>query len=414
MKYSCLIALSLLALTSRAASQSGIRLPGREEIARITVEHAPLHLYTTVYLLEALPCFTPVRAEPAETPKLADRGFIELKNGEVINWSAADYRSLLISTRGGSQLFELSGECADRRAGPAMKLYRYLFLRSDFPEPMPKRVEREIVERTLREILSWRDPKRTPAGGLKQLALFYDVQGIVSDLLNRLDGREATEAELQASIIFTEVVGMLGDDAQREAGRRYYQHLLTLPYKNGQLPEEFRLRALTNCLVAYAPEESSEGLLKRIDLALARLRTLSRDDWAAGREMREVEDMRNVVLYRVGGAAVMKREVMQAADPAKRLDAFVGIYLEVDMRYNEFVASWALNKIVRAGRTGDAGEVIAALRRGLTRLPRESRAALRARALQAIEYFGGELTPAERAQKQSFESRYDPLSLEEF
>ncbi|HJU53479.1 MAG TPA: hypothetical protein VJ715_02865 [Pyrinomonadaceae bacterium] len=415
MKYHYLTALLLLALTSAgAASQSGISLPGREEIARITIEHAPLHLYTTDYLSEALPCFTPAEGGRAETPELADQGRIELKNGDVINWAAANNRSLLIRTRAGSQLFELSGECAYRHAGPAMKLYRYLFLKSDFPEPMPKRVERGMVERFLREILSWRDAERTPARELKELALFYDAQGIVPDLLGRLDGREATGVELQQSIIFTEVVGFLGDEAQREAGRRYYRRLLTLPYKNGQPPEEFRLRALTNCLAAYTPEESTEGLLRRIDQALGRLRPLATNDWAAGREMREVEDMRGVVLLRVGGAGAMKREIMQRADPAKRLDALVDIYLNVDMRYYEFVSDWALHEVVRAGRSGDAREVIAAFRRAIPRLPRESREARRARALHAVEYFGGELTPAERNQRRPFESRYDPLSLEEF
>ncbi len=416
MKYYCLTALLLLALApAGAASQSGIPLPGREEIARVTIEDAPLHLYTTDYLLEALPCFTPAEGGHAETPKLADRGRIELKNGDVINWAAANNRSLLIKTRAGSQLFELSSECAYRRAGPAMKLYRYLFLKSDFPEPMPKRVERGLVKRFLREILSWRDAKRTPTRELRQLALFYDVQDIVPDLLGRLDGREATEVELQQSIIFTEVVGFLGDEAQREAGRRYYRRLLTLPYKKGEMQEEFRLRALTNCLTAYTPEESTEGLLRRIDQALARLRPLARNDWAAGTEMRNVEDMRNVILHRVGGAGAMKREIMQTADPAKRLDALIAIYLDVDMRYYEFVADWALHEIVRAGRAGDAAEVIAAFRRAITRLPRdEAREARRARALHAVEYFGGKLTPAERDQRRPFESRYDPLSFEEF
>lgn len=353
MKYYCLTALLLLALTSAApASQSRISLPGRDEIARITIEHTPLHLYTTDYLLEALPCFTPAEEGRAERPNLADKGRIELKNGTVINWAAANNRSLLIETRAGSQLFRLSSECAYRRAGPAMKLYRYLFLRSDFPEPIPKRVERGMVERFLREILSWRDAKRMPAGGLKQLALFYDVQGIVPDLLGRLDGREASEVELQHSIVFTEVVGLLGDAAQREAGRRYYRRLLTLPYKKGEVPEEFRLRALTNCLAAYTPEEPTEGLLRRIDQALARLRPLAKNDWAAEREMRVVEDMRGVALYRVAGAGAMKREIMLTADPAKRLDALVDIYLTVDMRYYEFVADWALHGIVRAGRSG--------------------------------------------------------------
>jgi hypothetical protein len=363
--------------------------------------------------LETLPCFKPVRGGRVETPKLADRGLVELKNGNVIKWFAADMSSLVTETRAGSQLFELSADCAYQHAGPAMRLHRYFFSRSDFPEPIPKRVERAVVERFLREILGWEYPKGMPLQQLRQVAIFYDMQGIVPDLLSRLDAQKTTGWELQDSIIFAELVGLLGDDAQREAGLRFYRHLLTLPYKNDPVQEQFRLRALMNCLVAYAPEESSEGLLRRIEQALARLRPLARNDWAAGTEMREVEDMRGVVRYRVAGAAAMKREITQTADPAKRLDALVNIYLNIDQRYNEFVADWALNKIVRAGRTGDALEVIAALRRAVTRMPRESRDALLARALHAVEFFGGKLTHAERTLTRPAQRRFDPLSFEE-
>jgi hypothetical protein len=161
------------------------------------------------------------------------------------------------------------------------------------------------------------------------------------------------------------------------------------------------------------PEESSEGLLRRIEQALDRLRPLARNDWTAETEMRNIEDLRGIVLYRVAGAATMKQEIMQTADKAVRLDALVNIYLNIDQRYNEFVAHWAFNKIVRAGRTGDAAEVIAALRRAVNRLPREARDALLARALHAVEFFGGKLTDAERARARTAQGRFDPLSFEE-
>lgn len=414
MKHGFLIFLVLLGCAPRAVSQSGGSLPERDEIARITIDHNPLHLYTTESLLETLPCFKPAGGGRAETPKLADRGLFELKNGEVVKWFAADFRSLVIETRAGSQLFELPGECAYRRAGPAVRLHRYFFSKSDFPEPMPKRVERAVVERYLREILSWEYPEWMPLNELRMAALFYNTQGIVPDLLSLTDARKTTGWGLQHSIVFTELVGLLGTDAQRETGRRYYRHLLTLPYKKGPVQELFQLRALTNCLVAYMPEESNEGLLRRIEQALHRLRPLARNDWAADVEVREIEDLRGEVRFRVAAVANMKREIMRAADPSKRLDALVNIYLNIDQRLNEYVALWAFNKLVRAGRTGDAREVVAALRRGVTRLPRDdARDALRARALHAVEFFGGQLTPAERPQTRTGRGRFDPLSFEE-
>lgn len=344
-------------------------------------------------------CFEPVRGAGPETPKLADRGLIELKSGEVIKWFAAGRKSLLIRARSWSQLFKLSDECAYRRAGPAMRLYRYVFSQSDFPEPMPKRIERGAVERFLREILSWGGIKRTPVSRVRQLALFYDVRGIVPDLLGRLDARQAAGDEPITSIIFTEVVGLLGDEAEREAGLRHYRRLLALPYKNDRA-EEYRLRALADCLAAYAPEESSERLLGRIDRALTRLRPLARNhwaagnDWAAGVEMSNIEDLRNNTLIRVREAAAMKREIEETADPAKRLDALVDIYLGVNMRYYEFVADWALNRIVHAASAGDDAQVIVAFRRAVTRLPAdEAREARRARALRAVEFFGGASRP---------------------
>jgi hypothetical protein len=190
MKHSVLIVLLLLASVPGVVFQNGSSLPERDEITRITIDNNPLHLYTTESLLETLPCFKPVKGGSAETPKLADRGLIELKNGTVIEWFATDERSLVTRTREGGQLFELSGDCAQRRAGPAMKLHRYFFSRSDFPELMPKRIERAVVERFLREILDWKYPKGMPLQQLRQVALFYDMQGIVPDLLSRLNARK--------------------------------------------------------------------------------------------------------------------------------------------------------------------------------------------------------------------------------
>jgi hypothetical protein len=414
LKNSFLIVVLLLPSAPLAVPQSVSSLPERDDIARIKIDHNPLHLYTTESLLETLPCFKPAAGGRAATPKLADRGLFELKNGEVIRWFAADFRSLVIRTRAGSQLFELSGECAYRRAGPAMRLHRYFFSKSDFPEPLPKRVERAVVERFLREILDWRYPEGMPLRQLRTVALFYDMQGIVPDLLGRLDARKTNGWELQRSILFAELVGLLGDDLQRETGRRYYRYLLTLPYKKGPVQEQFHLSALTNCLVAYMPGESNEGLLRRIERALDRLRPLARNDWTAETEMHVTEDLRGEVRFRVAAVATMKREIMQAADLAKRLDALVNIYLNIDQRLNEYVAHWALHKLVRAGRTGDAEQVIAAFRRAVTRLPREDRKdALLTRALHAVEFFGGKLTHAERAQMRTAQGRSDPLSFEE-
>ncbi|MDQ3743508.1 MAG: hypothetical protein M3444_03910 [Acidobacteriota bacterium] len=364
-------------------------------MAAVKISQNPLHLYTEDSLREILPCFIPARWGRAETPKLADRGLIELKDGDRLEWLAVDDESLTIFTRAGSRLFELSDRCADAQAASVMKLYRYVFSKSDFPEPMPKRVGRAVVERFLREFLG-----RGYTGAMMQLALFYDAQAVVPDLLTRLDARETTEDEVRASIMLAETVGVLGDDAQRGAGRRYYRRLLTLPYGYDSA-KEFRIKILLDCYAAYAPEEPSEGLRGRIDESLARLRAhAATDPAAAGPLMRQVEYLRGVTLSRVEGAAAMKREIMQTPDPAKRLDALVNINLEIDARYSEFVDAWACNRLVRASRAGGAGSVVAAFRRALARLrgdrsPEAHRA--RALALRAVEYFGGECTPAERA-----------------
>jgi len=286
------------------------------------------------------------------------------------------------------------------------ELHRFV---SDFDprlHSLPKRIDPALVERFLRDKLNKRGPRSDEASQLAALADFYETRGVVPSVLALLDRSERTDDAYVASLALTSVVGLLGDDAQWNAGRSYYHYLLSLPYA------EARVAEVLSCYAAYAPKETIGVTLGRIDGMLASLAKRAQADADASVLLRAVETHRNVTVPRIEAAIAMEVEIMALAGAA-RLTRLVDIYLGFDERYNEIVGPWAVRMILREARTGGAEGPIAAFRAALPRI--EGRAAAdawRARALHAIELLGGALTTEEAAAIRPANKRYDLLSNE--
>jgi hypothetical protein len=206
-------------------------------------------------------------------------------------------------------------------------------------------------------------------------------------------------------VTLTAVVGLLGDDAQWTVGRGYYHHLLSLPSAEANLAE------LLSCYAAYAPRETVGVTRGRIDEIFASLQARARSDPKADLLLSSVENLRGVTLPRIEAAAAMEAEIAAIADPTARLAKLVDVYLGFDESYHEIVVPWAVARLMREGRGEGAAAVITALRRALPRIAgRPAAEAWRARALHAVDFFGGALTPEETADTRPDYKRYDPLS----
>lgn len=285
-------------------------------------------------------------------------------------------------------------------------LHRFVHAFDPRTDSMPKRIDPALVERFLREELA--DHRRPPPGQATQmsaLASFYDVRGIVPDLLALLDRSEKTDEELLTSTTFAGTIALLGDRPAFDAARAYYHHLLSLPFA------ERRLQDLLGAYTCFAPVETPGLTQGRIDSMIASLAAREQLDPTVGPARRAMENLRNVTLPRIEAGVALTSDIAAVADPAGRLDRIVGVYLGLDERYHEIVGPWAVRQLIRAGREGKGVEIVAAIRRALPALAGKPAAeAWRAKALHAIELFGGALTPEEAKDTRPDNKRYDLLS----
>ncbi len=272
-------------------------------------------------------------------------------------------------------------------------------------DSLPKRIEPALVDRVLREELEKGLPRPQSANQLAALASFYDSRGLVPVALAKLDARGRTEDELTSTVILAAVVGMLGNDAQRRAGRSYYYALLAHPWAAQHFP------VLLSCYAAYAPFEPLGPTAQRLTELIASLSAQPEDE--AGPQRRELEDLRGLTLPRIAAAAALQTEILALPAPAPRATRLVDIYLGFDERYNEILGPWAIREIQQLARAGHAAVVLSVLRSSFTRMQgRPAEEAWRARTAHAIEFFGGVLSPDEMTQVRPDFKRFDLLSLD--
>ncbi|MCF6347882.1 MAG: hypothetical protein L3J20_06240 [Flavobacteriaceae bacterium] len=99
-------------------------------------------------------------------------------------------------------------------------------------------------------------------------------------------------------------------------------------------------------------------------------------------------------------AADIKRLIIKEQDVQRRLDQLVGIYLNLDSDYLEWLERWAIRQLLLEFEVTGSKELLSeAFRRGLSRVqvsksPDDAKA-ISIAVFRAIEFFGGNLSKAE-------------------
>lgn len=274
-------------------------------------------------------------------------------------------------------------------------------------DSLPKRIEPALVERVLHEEVQRGRPASDRAGRMVELADFYGTSGIVADWLAQLDRTEKTDDALQSSLQFIAAAGLFGDREQQAAARSYYHHVLSLPFAEAHMAD------LLTCYASLAPAETPGLTLGRIDGILAALRPRADADYAAGVSYRTIDNLRSNTVPRIENGLALAAEILAAADPTARVARLVEVYLGFDERYHEIVFPRAVRQLLREAREGRAQLLVTQLRASLHKLAgRPAEEAWRARAVHAIEFFGGALSPEEQSAVRPENKRYDILSTD--
>jgi hypothetical protein len=290
---------------------------------------------------------------------------------------------------------------------------------------LPKLLDPVLVEQVLRKRLHQSTVNDIVARQITELADFYHLTGLVPDFLKWLDNKLSShkglpEKDFEIAIAFTRAVGILGTDAQRQIAQKYYHSLLDFSYHqllSGHPYAGYRMEALMQCYAEYAEKEPIADTLQYIEKIISELRKKESSQPAMGDLRRSIQSIRNNALPRIEGATRMKQEIMEKKDPEQRLKHLLDIYLNIDMRYHEYINRWAVRMIQQEARLSGNHTVIASFRHALSRIgiDRPSQDIItsrRARIFNVIEFFGGQLSTAEMAEMTPYNKRFELLSIE--
>lgn len=288
------------------------------------------------------------------------------------------------------------------------ELRRYVYDYDPRASRIPKRIDPAQVERFLLEAAAAERPAPGPAAHMVDVADRYDAK-VAAAWMALLDRKESSEEAYRTSMELTRGLGILGNAQERGFGRRYYRHLLGLPYT------EKRAEELLFCLAEYVLEESGAATADRLGALISSLAARAATDAAVRPVLHNMEDLKAGIVPRVERAGAYRAEIGALGDPAQRLDRLVAIYLGVDLAYNEYLKQWVVRALLQEARAGRAAEEAAAFRRAAPKaFPGEDEGMKlrRARAMHAVEFLGSPVSAEERAAFRPDTKRDDPLSTE--
>lgn len=274
-----------------------------------------------------------------------------------------------------------------------------------FSDVLPRRLKPEDVASFVRRRID-----ATVRVGILQQAEkvidHYDVQEVSGYLLKQLDAAEPAQ-----SAVLIRIIARLGSQEERRQVQDRYRRLVEVADSTDLL------EALTGVLEALGGDAASEPLLQAAQRRLRRLRPQLARDPSLKHEIRKLEDLIDMRIPDTVAANRRKLEVLAIQPRQDRLQKEISIYLGLAPgTHGGVLPAWAVRQlrrevwadeppeqIRRADHPARRAELAASFRAMLPDVrthPQEQEQARQfqeIRCLQAIEYFGGTLSPEEQA-----------------
>jgi hypothetical protein len=275
-------------------------------------------------------------------------------------------------------------------------------------EDIPRGLEPALIAKYVQTRIGPLTPL-APVKQMEKVVVWYDVLEVGEHLTRLLDKRETSPGTVQRSAVLCRVLARLGRPADVEFARQYAAtHLADRADSIAALTE------LVSVHEAVGLQENPAALRRQIDTRLARATALAATDAQARQDMQALERLKNVSLLRAHQVNGIKNGILRMSRRPERLAEEARVYLGLKHGYGEYLPAWAALRLRRECWAADPAaqternidprlrlEVVAALRARLPeitaapRLTDPERDFLRATALKAIQFFGGELTEAE-------------------
>lgn len=275
-------------------------------------------------------------------------------------------------------------------------------------DAIPKRLKRDTVATFVISRVG-RDTRFASLLRVEKLVTFYDLQEVCGHLSSLLPPDPAPADVAKAAVIARTIAATCRPaDVQNVAN--YSRGLIANAQTSPEIAELVELQD------RLGPGADSTTLETRISQLRATAAAKAGADYQARLETSRLDEMRSLRLDRVRRANEVKAQVLAIADRQKRIGEEIKMYLTLEYGYLEYLMPWAAARLRReawgdspagqvardedAGRRHEMATIFQTMADNLEHMPGvepENRASLRVRCLRAVDYFGGSLSPADRA-----------------
>lgn len=267
------------------------------------------------------------------------------------------------------------------------------------PADLPQYLEDTIVD-SLKGPHCWR---------LFAVMDFYDTAEQVALLSSFMDKKEREEDEFDRSVCYDFTSATLGGAPEKQAALDYYEYLLTHRMAKDHLD------GLIRCYGAFLLDLEPTSPEGRIQKEMDQLEPRAEEDEEADAELSELDDLMECNLPEVEGDMESVRRILGTRSSERRLDELARIYVGLNSEVGP-TGEKSVERILRRAGREDAAASVEAFR-VLMKSPMfkgedaEDTRMMQARALRAIDFFGGSLDDKElRAIQKQTPTDTSPLS----
>ncbi|HSI88202.1 MAG TPA: hypothetical protein VK918_04045 [Pyrinomonadaceae bacterium] len=259
----------------------------------------------------------------------------------------------------------------------------------------PKNLDPAHVEEFIREKI---DRSKEPQSfeRARNVVDIYDLAAVIDHFDKLLDRSEKDERAVLQSIQSVRLLAEQGDDPTERKAFDYYEYLVKHPAS--EPPYEPHVEAANSFTRHYSPATLQE-VLKR---EYPKLKEKGKTDYYIDGVAEQVFSLLNGRLPQLVDQINARNSILNIGDLQERIAKLVAIYLGQDDLTSPELERWSAKQLRRLAREGQTEAIISVFRKAADSIKaggykEEEAESFLLRAARAVRFFGGELTPEEKA-----------------
>lgn len=276
---------------------------------------------------------------------------------------------------------------------------------------VPTKLDPAHVEEFIRQRLDRKKP--VPAFVRSRYVVdYYDLRSVLDHYEKMLDRTEKDSNEFDQSVQSIMILSIAGAEAHINKANDYFEYLV----KHQLAPKSYE--QLVEAVEVMGAGVNAKLLSDRMAASQRDLQPKIASDREADDEYQRIDQWLNSDLPRSLGDAKLRHQILTLPTPEERIEQFCRTYLGWGENDTIELMWWSARWLRSEARTSRTDLIFALIRKTLNEieasdLPKEEKEPYEVRAVRAIRFFGGTLTPKERRfLERATSSQYDVLDRE--